>query len=257
MPHVSCRHFCLQKASLPLVHSVSPSVSLAMRNIAIAQLSALAMAYPITYTSCGVEHVINSKPSRIVTMNQGATEFLGAMVMYLFFYCSLLFLTHRTHIFIPRASPGSCLAWVWQIIWLALHTLMMLSGHATPAPMPQFRFSLQPTPTKARSWVRTQISLWHHTNLPLGRPTYIPVAAPGAFSAMRLSHPARDLAQSLELPYLRAGLSCMPRELVASSSPMPVKIAVCDPPWWAKTLSTRRVFRVFPFILVPKLFWTL
>jgi len=34
------------------------------------------MAYPITYTSCGVEHVINSKPTRIVTMNQGATEFL-------------------------------------------------------------------------------------------------------------------------------------------------------------------------------------
>lgn len=85
MPHVSRRHFCSQKASLPLVHSVSPSVSLAMRNIAIAQLSALAMAYPITYTSCGVEHVINSKPSRIVTMNQGATEFLGAMVIYFFF----------------------------------------------------------------------------------------------------------------------------------------------------------------------------
>ena len=236
MPHVSRRHFCSQKASLPLVHSVSPSVSLAMRNIAIAQLSALAMAYPITYTSCGVEHVINSKPSRIVTMNQGATEFLGALVMYLFFYCSLLFLRiYRTHIFIPRAShyssAGSCLAWVWQIIWLALHTLMMLSGHATPAPMPQFRFSLQLTPTKARSWVRTQISLWHPTNLPLGRPTYIPVAALGAFSAMRLSHPARDLAQSLELPYLRAGLSCMPRELVPSSSPMPVKIAVCDLPW--------------------------
>lgn len=182
-----------------------------------------------------------------------------------FFYCSLLFLRiYRTHTSIPRAShyssAGSCLAWVWQIIWLALHTLMMLSGHATPAPMPQFRFSLQLTPTKARSWVRTQISLWHHTNLPLGRPMYIPVAAPGAFSAMRLSHPARDLAQSLELPYLRAGLSCMPRELVPSSSPMPVKIAVCDLPWWAKTLSTRRVFICFygfPFILAPKLLDTL
>ena len=66
-----------------------------MRNIAIAQLSALAMAYPITYTSCGVQHVINSKPTRIVTMNQGATEFLGAMVIC--FLCLLLFLrTHRT-----------------------------------------------------------------------------------------------------------------------------------------------------------------
>lgn len=40
-------------------------------------------------------------------MNQGATEFLGAMVMYLFFYCSLLFLTHRTHIFIPRIPRAS------------------------------------------------------------------------------------------------------------------------------------------------------
>ena len=127
-------------------------------------------------------------------------------------------------------SAGSCLAWVWQIIWLALHTLMTLSGHAMPAPMPQFRFSLHPTPTKARSWMRTQISSWRHTSLPLGRPTCIPVAAPGAFSATRPSHPARDLAQSLELPCLLAGLSCMPRGLVPSSSPMPVKIAVCDPP---------------------------
>jgi len=41
-------------------------------------LSALAVdAYPISYTNCGVDNVINAPgPQRVVTMNQGATEFM-------------------------------------------------------------------------------------------------------------------------------------------------------------------------------------
>ena len=238
MPHVSRRHFCSQKASLlpcPQCQSIGqPCHEEHCHCTAVRPSHGISHHLHILWGgTCDQFQALQdcyheSRCHRVSRCN-------GHIF---FFYCSLasFFLRfHRTHTSTPRAShyssAGSCLAWVWQIIWLALHTLMMLSGHATPAPMPQFRFSLQPTPTKARSWVRTQISLWHHTNLPLGRPMYIPVAAPAAFSATRLSHPARDLAQSLELPYLRAGLSCMPRELVPSSSPMPVKIVVCDPPW--------------------------
>jgi len=36
-------------------------------------------AYPVTYTSCGVTHVLNQPPQKVVTMNQGATEFLLAL----------------------------------------------------------------------------------------------------------------------------------------------------------------------------------
>ena len=36
-------------------------------------------AYSVTYTSCGIEHTLTKMPSRIVTMNQGATELMLAL----------------------------------------------------------------------------------------------------------------------------------------------------------------------------------
>jgi len=38
-----------------------------------------ALAYPETYTSCGVDHTVSASPTKIVTMNQGATEFMLAL----------------------------------------------------------------------------------------------------------------------------------------------------------------------------------
>ena len=35
--------------------------------------------YPLTYTDCGILHTISEPPSRVVTMNQGVTEFMLAM----------------------------------------------------------------------------------------------------------------------------------------------------------------------------------
>ena len=35
--------------------------------------------YPIVYISCGVMHTLMEPPSRVVTMNQGVTEFMLAM----------------------------------------------------------------------------------------------------------------------------------------------------------------------------------
>lgn len=35
--------------------------------------------FSLTYTSCGVEHTLTQTPSRVVTMNQGVTEFMLAM----------------------------------------------------------------------------------------------------------------------------------------------------------------------------------
>ena len=35
--------------------------------------------YPLTYTVCGVDHTIAQAPSRVVTLNQGVTEFMLAM----------------------------------------------------------------------------------------------------------------------------------------------------------------------------------
>ena len=35
--------------------------------------------YPLTYTVCGVDHTITQAPSRMVTFNQGVTEFMLAM----------------------------------------------------------------------------------------------------------------------------------------------------------------------------------
>eukprot|EP00931_Biecheleriopsis_adriatica_P075867 TRINITY_DN4963_c0_g1_i1.p1 TRINITY_DN4963_c0_g1~~TRINITY_DN4963_c0_g1_i1.p1 ORF type:complete len:426 (-),score=85.27 TRINITY_DN4963_c0_g1_i1:92-1369(-) len=44
-------------------------------------LSAYAVdaAYPETYSTCGVEHSVSKSPERIVTLNQGATEFMLAL----------------------------------------------------------------------------------------------------------------------------------------------------------------------------------
>merc|ERR1719450_926267 len=41
-------------------------------------LGALAVeaAYPVSYNSCGVGHVVSATPTRVVTMNQGATELM-------------------------------------------------------------------------------------------------------------------------------------------------------------------------------------
>jgi iron complex transport system substrate-binding protein len=36
-------------------------------------------SFPLTYTSCGIEHTLTQTPSRIVTMNQGVTELMLAM----------------------------------------------------------------------------------------------------------------------------------------------------------------------------------
>jgi len=41
--------------------------------------TATAAGYPVTYTSCGVNHTLYQPPQRIVTMNQGVTEFMLAM----------------------------------------------------------------------------------------------------------------------------------------------------------------------------------
>jgi len=38
-----------------------------------------ATSYPFTYTDCGVEHTISAAPTKVVTMNQGVTEFMLAM----------------------------------------------------------------------------------------------------------------------------------------------------------------------------------
>jgi len=38
-----------------------------------------AAAYPVTYTNCGVTNTVSAAPTRVITMNQGATEFLLAM----------------------------------------------------------------------------------------------------------------------------------------------------------------------------------
>ena len=41
--------------------------------------AAVETTYPMSYTSCGVTHTLQESPSRVVTMNQGVTEFLLAM----------------------------------------------------------------------------------------------------------------------------------------------------------------------------------
>jgi len=41
--------------------------------------ASVAAAYPVTYDSCGVTHTLSTAPQRIITLNQGATEFLLAL----------------------------------------------------------------------------------------------------------------------------------------------------------------------------------
>merc|ERR1711972_1229873 len=36
-------------------------------------------AYPVSYEFCGTSHTVQKSPERVVTMNQGATEFLLAL----------------------------------------------------------------------------------------------------------------------------------------------------------------------------------
>lgn len=38
--------------------------------------------YPVKYTVCGVEHTITQRPSKVVAMNQGVTEFMLAMGLH-------------------------------------------------------------------------------------------------------------------------------------------------------------------------------
>lgn len=45
----------------------------------LAIVAVIGQAYPVSYTSCGVTHVVSQSPQRVVTMNQGATEFLLAL----------------------------------------------------------------------------------------------------------------------------------------------------------------------------------
>jgi len=60
----------------------TPSTPIIMRT-AMILLGALgadaATSYPFTYTDCGVEHTISAAPTKVVTMNQGVTEFMLAM----------------------------------------------------------------------------------------------------------------------------------------------------------------------------------
>jgi len=56
-----------------------------MRSMSLTMLVCMALmpsalgAYPYTYTNCGVTRTITEAPQRIITMNQGATEFLLAL----------------------------------------------------------------------------------------------------------------------------------------------------------------------------------
>ena len=50
-----------------------------LRPMIPAFLLGTAAAFPVTVTNCGVSNTITSAPSRVITMNQGATEFLLAM----------------------------------------------------------------------------------------------------------------------------------------------------------------------------------
>merc|ERR1719223_2560065 len=52
--------------------------SLALR-LFVTALKIVTDAYPVSYTSCGVNHDVSKAPERIVTMNQGATEFMFAL----------------------------------------------------------------------------------------------------------------------------------------------------------------------------------
>jgi len=47
--------------------------------LALGAVIVQAASYPLSYTSCGVAHVVNQPPQKVVTMNQGATEFLLAL----------------------------------------------------------------------------------------------------------------------------------------------------------------------------------
>ena len=38
-----------------------------------------AAQFPLTYKSCGIFNTLYASPERVITMNQGATEFLLAM----------------------------------------------------------------------------------------------------------------------------------------------------------------------------------
>lgn len=47
--------------------------------ISLINLVALAEGYPVSYTNCGVDNVVDKAPQRVITMTQGATEFLLAL----------------------------------------------------------------------------------------------------------------------------------------------------------------------------------
>jgi len=48
----------------------------------LVMLGAFAEAYPVTYTNCGLNHVVDKTPERVITMTQGATEFLLALGLH-------------------------------------------------------------------------------------------------------------------------------------------------------------------------------
>ena len=48
--------------------------------LAVASLLARTTAtYPLTFKNCGIDQTINAAPMKVITMNQGATEFMLAM----------------------------------------------------------------------------------------------------------------------------------------------------------------------------------
>jgi iron complex transport system substrate-binding protein len=59
------------------MHSMSAMLRASF--VVLVLVSFTAGEYPVTYTTCGVDHTLQQSPSRVVTMNQGVTEFMLAM----------------------------------------------------------------------------------------------------------------------------------------------------------------------------------
>jgi iron complex transport system substrate-binding protein len=55
-----------------------PTMLLAMASC-VALATAFSKPYPYTHKNCGIEQTISDTPQKVITMNQGATEFMLAM----------------------------------------------------------------------------------------------------------------------------------------------------------------------------------
>ena len=50
--------------------------------LAVASLARATAAYPYTFKNCGIEQTVDEAPMKVITMNQGATEFMLAMGLH-------------------------------------------------------------------------------------------------------------------------------------------------------------------------------